>query len=167
MIETLETSRLILRPFSLDDLEAYYQLGASPVLMRYVGGTTLGSREEARQLMLAATLRDYEVHGYGRLAVVEKATGTLIGFCGLKNDPVLGETDIGDRLFETSWGKGYATESARAAMQHGRQVLRLDRIVGIGHPDNVASVGVLRKLGLVYEKKFRYDAVGDECDLYA
>lgn len=167
MIETLETPRLILRPFALDDLEAYYQLGASPVLMRYVGGKTLGSRDEARQLMLAATLRDYEVHGYGRLAVIEKATGALIGFCGLKNDPVLGETDIGYRFLEPSWGKGYATESAKAALQHGRAVLRLPRIVGVVHPENVASVGVLKKLGLVYEKKIRYEPDGDDCDLYA
>ncbi len=163
----LETPRLILRPFTLDDLEEYYLLGASPALVRYVGGRLLGSREEARQLMIDAPLRDYAVHGYGRLACVEKATGNLIGFCGLKNDAKLGEVDIGYRFLEASWGKGYATESARVVLKHGREVLGLSRIVGVVHPANLASVRVLEKLGLVFEKKARYEPDGEEFDLYA
>jgi ribosomal-protein-alanine N-acetyltransferase len=167
MIETLETPRLILRPFTLEDLDAYYRLGATPALVRYVGGKMLESLDAARQLMLSATLRDYEVHGYGRLAVIEKATGELIGFSGLKNDRAIGEIDIGYRFFESHWGKGFATESAKAAMTYGREVLGLQRIVGIVQPANTASVHVLKKLGLVYEKRIRYDGDGDECDLYA
>lgn len=163
----LETPRLLLREFSLDDLDDYYRLGATPALVRYVGGHLLASREEARQLMLDATLRDYAVHGYGRLACIEKETGTLIGFCGLKNDAKLGEIDIGYRFFESSWGKGFATESSRVVMSHGRDVLGLRRIVGVVDPANTASARVLQKLGLVYEKQVRYADGTQLYDLYA
>lgn len=163
----IETPRLFLREFTLDDLEGYFQLGATPALVRYIGGRTLASREEARQLLINATLRDYTIHGYGRLACIEKATGALIGFCGLKNDPKLGEIDIGYRFLESSWGRGFATESARAVLAHGCDVLGLRRIVGVVDPANTASVRVLRKLGLVFEKQVRYADGSDLYDLYA
>lgn len=163
---TLETPRLLLRRFTLEDLEDYFQLGARPALVRYVGGKTLASLDEARAILLAAPLRDYEVHGYGRLACIEKRSGRLIGFNGLKFDPALGETDLGYRFLEDCWGQGYATESSRAVMTYGRDVLQLPRIVGAVHPENVASVRVLSKVGMVYEKKVRYEADGEEFDLY-
>lgn len=163
----LETPRLLLRQFTLEDVDGFYLLRSIPALVRYVGGRMLTSRDEAKQLLIDAPLRDYAVHGYGRLACIEKETGALIGFCGLKNDAKLGEIDIGYRFLESSWGKGFATESAQVVMAHGRDVLRLRRIVGVVDPANTASVRVLEKLGLVYEKQVRYADGAQLYDLYA
>lgn len=162
----LETERLTLRWFTLDDLDDYYRLGASTEVTRYTGDQPFADREEARRVLLAAPLRDYELYGYGRLACFEKGSGRLIGFNGLKYLPELDEVDIGYRFFQDCWGKGYATESSRAVMKWGYEALGLERIVAIVDPDNRASVRVIEKLGLVFEKKIQLDAVG-EVDLYA
>lgn len=162
---TLETERLILRPFTLDDVEGFFELGSTPNLVRYVGGQLLRSLDEARESLIGRPLRDYAVYGYGRMACIERATGRLIGFSGLKYEPDLGETDIGYRFVEDAWGKGYATEAATASLRDGRERLKLQRIVGVVVPENVASVRVLKKIGLVFERSLEMH--GDKVDLYA
>ena len=164
---TIETERLLLRKFTLDDLDDYFDLGTRPEVLRFVGGKPFASIDEARETLVAAPLRDYQLYGYGRLACIEKATGRLIGFNGLKYLPDIDEVDVGYRFFSDCWGKGYATESSLAVMQYGRESLGLERIVGIVHPENAASIRVLKKLGLRYEKKTRLEGLGEDLDLYA
>jgi ribosomal-protein-alanine N-acetyltransferase len=144
----MDTERLILRPFTLDDAEAWLPLISLPEIIRYTGDTPASSVDEARELLRTRPLRDYAVHGYGRMAVIEKASGRLVGFSGLKYLEDLGEVDIGYRFLPDCWGKGYASESARALMEHGRAKHGIGRIVGMAHPDNAASIKVLEKLGL-------------------
>ncbi len=148
----LETERLILRPFTLDDAEAWLHLISDPDVIRYTGDTPAGSIDEARELLRTRPLRDYAMHGYGRLAVIEKASARLVGFSGLKYVPNLQDVDIGYRFLPDCWGKGYATESARPLMEHGWRELGLKRIVATIHPDNPASGRVLEKLGLRHER---------------
>lgn len=151
----LQTDRLELRPFTLDDAPAYWPLVADPTVLRYTGESPLASLSEVQDLLATRPLRDYATYGYGRLACVEKAGGHLIGFCGLKYLEDLGETDIGYRFLPRCWGMGYATESSRAVMTHGAQVLGLKRIVGLVEPENAGSVRVLEKLGLALESRIR------------
>lgn len=163
----IETGRLVLRPFTLDDAEAWLPLISLPEIIRYTGDTPAGSVDEARELLRTRPLRDYEQYGFGRLAVVEKASGRLVGFCGFKYVVELGEVDIGYRFLPDCWGKGYATESAGALMRDGRRELKIRRVVGTVHPDNPASGRVLEKLGLRFERLLEPDEDGVGFLLYA
>jgi RimJ/RimL family protein N-acetyltransferase len=163
----LETERLILRPFTLDDAEAWLPLISLPEIIRYTGDVPATSVDEARESLRTRPLRDYQVHGYGRMAVIEKASGRLVGFSGLKYVAELRDVDIGYRFLPDCWGKGYATESARPLMEQGWKQLGLKRIVGTVHPGNPASGRVLEKLGLSYERTLEPDEAGDRFLLYA
>jgi RimJ/RimL family protein N-acetyltransferase len=154
MPTTIETTHLILRPFIVDDAEAYWPLVSLPEVLRYTGEDARTSLDQVRAILLTRPLRDYAVHGYGRMACIEKSSGRLVGFSGLKYLDDWQETDVGYRFLPACWGKGYATESARALMAVGREVHGLQRFMGLVQPANGASARVLEKLGLVYEHSF-------------
>lgn len=149
----LETERLLLRWFTLDDIEAFYELGSNPEIIRYVGNQPFASLEVAKDTLTAAPLKDYATHGYGRFACVWKQTGEVIGSCGPKFLPDTGDVDLGYRFLPNFWGRGLATESSLASIDYARHQLGLQRLVGWVHPENVASARVLRKLGFSFEKK--------------
>ena len=163
----LQTERLEIRPFTLQDAEAYWPLVSDPAVLRYTGEAPVDSIDAVRELLASRPLRDYEVHGYGRMACTEKSTGRLVGFCGLKYLEDLQETDIGYRFLPTCWGKGYATESAQIIMQDGARTLGLSRIIGLVEPENIGSVRVLEKLGLAFESQVMLADHPDELWLYA
>jgi RimJ/RimL family protein N-acetyltransferase len=143
----LETERLLLREFGLDDLAAFYELGTDPALTRFTGGVALKDMDEAREVLLARPLADYRKHGFGRWACVLKSSGRIIGFAGLKYLEDLGEVDLGYRLLPAYWGLGLATEASRAVLDHGFGPLGLEEIIGLVDPENRPSVRVLEKLG--------------------
>lgn len=163
----LETDRLLLRKFTLDDVPDFFTLNADPEVIEYVGRTPLVSLDEARERLLSAPLNDYATRGYGRLACIEKQSGRLIGFAGLKYVAELAETDLGFRFLPPYWGRGYATEAAVALLAYGRASLGIERIVGIVEPANLRSVNVFRKLGMNVEKQVSLSFTDRDLDLYA
>ncbi|WP_341501743.1 GNAT family N-acetyltransferase [Gallaecimonas sp. GXIMD4217] len=148
MCYRLETERLILRPFTLDDLPAFLAMNQDPEVIRYTGQQPLRDLDQAREMMIKAPLRDYEVHGYGRLAVELKETGQVIGFCGIKHVDELGLPELGYRLLRAYWGKGLMTEGAAVVLEHGHTELDLKHIIALIHPDNEGSIRVAEKLGM-------------------
>jgi [ribosomal protein S5]-alanine N-acetyltransferase len=163
----LETERLQLRWFTLDDIEAYNELGTHPEVIRYVGNEPFASLDAAKETMLAAPLRDYATHGYGRFACVWKQTGQVIGFCGPKFLPETQEVDLGYRFLPNFWSMGLATESSRAVIDYARHQLGLQRLVGWVHPDNVASARVLTKLGFSFDRRTSMPGIRGDYDLYS
>jgi RimJ/RimL family protein N-acetyltransferase len=161
----MQTERLIIRPFTLDDAEAYLPLVSDPDVIRYTGEEPQTSVEAARGILAARPLRDYALHGFGRMACIEKRSGRLIGFSGLKFLEELQEVDIGYRFLPAYWGKGYATESAHAIMRHGTEERGISRIIGLVQPENAASANVLLKLGLGFERHVCLSGI--DLDLYA
>jgi ribosomal-protein-alanine N-acetyltransferase len=163
----IETQHLLLRPFTLDDTEAYWPLVNLPDVLRYTGETPKPSLDAVREIIRTRPLNDYKVHGYGRMACIEKSSGRLVGFSGLKFVDDLQETDVGYRFLPDCWGKGYATESGRVLMEQGRAEFGIRRIIGLVQPANGASARVLEKLGLVYERTFDPDDGHGLLKLYA
>lgn len=149
------TDRIEHRAFTLDDCEAFYRLNSHPEVMRFTGEPPLSSIEEALQAI--TNYPDFETVGYGRWACVLKDTGTVIGFCGLKYLPELDEVDVGFRFFPEYWGQGIATETSRACIEFGFDVLKLDRILGLVLSENTASIRVLEKTGMVRNGEVEYD----------
>jgi len=168
MDKVIDTGRLILRRFTLDDLPAFYQLGSRPEIIRYAQSTPLASIEAAREFMKAAPFHDYATYGYGRFACVWKESGEVIGFSGLKYVPEISDTELGYRFFPEFWGIGLATEAGRASIDFARSDLGLKRLVALVHPDNGASANVLTKLGFAIEKQLRYSGLKDiDVNLFA
>jgi RimJ/RimL family protein N-acetyltransferase len=168
MDKVIDTGRLVLRRFTLDDLPAFYQLCSRPEIIRYAQSTPVASLEEAREFMQAAPFRDYATYGYGRFACVWKESGEVIGFSGLKYVPEIADTELGYRFFPEFWGRGLATEAGRASIDFARSDLGLKRLVALVHPDNVASASVLAKLGFAVEKQLRYSGLNDiDVNLFA
>ena len=151
----LETDRLILREFVLDDLPAFYRLVSDPVITRYTGDCAASIEEVARG-MDERIFRHYRERGYARWAVILKSTRAIIGFAGLKYLDDLNEVDLGYRFLPGYWGQGLATEAARAVVDYGFRVLKLPRIIGICDLENTASLRVLEKAGLKFEKQTDY-----------
>jgi RimJ/RimL family protein N-acetyltransferase len=118
--------------------------------------------------MEAAPFHDYATYGYGRFACVWKETGEVIGFSGLKYVPEISDTELGYRFLPEFWGLGLATEAGRASINFARSDLRLQRLVALVHPENVASAKVLTKLGFAIEKTIRYSGLNDiDVNLFA
>ncbi|MFD2943002.1 GNAT family N-acetyltransferase [Flavobacterium notoginsengisoli] len=154
MKEILQTNRLILRELTIEDSGFLYELNLNPNVIRYTGDRKFDSIEDAKFFL--ENYNDYKLNGYGRWAVIDKTTKDFLGWCGLKYDKERNETDIGFRFFEQYWNKGYATESAKACLQYGFEKLKLEIIIGRVRTENIASIKVLEKLGLIYKKKIRF-----------
>lgn len=145
----IETKRLILREFSMLDSERFYELNTDNEVMRYTGDNPFSSVLETE--LFIKSYQDYQKNGFGRWAVISKETNLFIGWCGLKlNEENL--IDIGFRFFRNEWGKGYATESARAVLEFGFYNLKITQIIGRVSKDNKASINVLEKLGMNFWK---------------
>lgn len=143
----LTTERLGLRRFTPDDLDWLVGLWADADVARYLGGPK--DRAATEKSLHERILRYYdECPGLGIWLTTERATGERIGFHLLNN--IQGESilQIGYGLTRAAWGKGYATEMAAAVLRYGFGDLKLPRIAGITHIENVASQQVLQKVGL-------------------
>ncbi|VEH19173.1 anhydro-N-acetylmuramic acid kinase [Chryseobacterium nakagawai] len=155
MKKVLETDRLLLRELTIEDAYHFYELNANPNVIQYTGDSPFENEEEA--LIFLQNYEDYSENGYGRWAVIDKSTTEFLGWCGLKYDIFKDETDIGFRFFERNWSKGLATESAAACLKYGFDQLHLEKIVGRAMAENIASIKVLQKLGLTFDKEFDFE----------
>jgi ribosomal-protein-alanine N-acetyltransferase len=143
----LETERLALRRFTLDDLDTLARLNADARVTQYLGGVK--DRAQTETLLRTRILDYYEQHpGLGIWATIERVSGDIAGFHVLNH--IQGETDlqVGYALFTEHWGKGYATEMAIALLRHGYATLGLPQVNAITDLGNVASQQVLLKSGL-------------------
>ena len=152
----IESERLLLRQFSLNDIEAVYQFNSNVELHRYTGDEIINSRQRAEQTIKDIWLKDYTNYGYGRRAVIDKPENKIIGFAGLKYLAEIGETDIGYRILPHYWGKGLVSEISKKIILYGFNELNLKRIIGIAMPENIASCKVLEKIGFSFYKEDGY-----------
>lgn len=164
----LETERLLLRELEISDAEQLFLLDSNPQVMRYVGMKPLEEIEETRK-QIQMIRQQYVDNGIGRWAVIEKESGLLIGWSGLKilRNPVNGFKDVyelGYRFLPEKWGKGYATETAKASLNYGFNTLKTDIFYAYVHEENEASIKTLEKLG--FENKGRFEDEGDICIWY-
>ena len=149
----IETDRLLLRMFGPEDLDELARLFSDPDVMRYVGEGQPVNREEADRA-LQSIIKHWQTHGFGRWAAVDKRTREFVGFGGLRS--LFGTPEVVYHLAPAHWGKGLATELGRASLRFGFEDRQFDRIVAIAKPLNTASVHVMEKLGMHFEKDARY-----------
>ncbi len=144
----LETPRLRIRRWRLEDAPAAFAMFSDPLVMRYVGdGRPVGKLETVRERLAKRIIR-YQTERLGSWAVERKEDGALIGGCSLSVVEEGPEIEVAYQFGREHWGRGYATESASAMVGYGFGTLALDRIVGITYPQNTPSQRVLLKLGM-------------------
>ena len=146
----IETARLLLRPFQADDLATYTAIRAKPEVNRYLaGGEAIASDAPAVAARVIGLFTAPDVHPLP-WAVIERASGRLIGHLGLRQLKELGgSVELLYLLDSDFWNKGYATEGAQAAIAYGFDILKLDRIIGLAVAENRASRNVLERIGMV------------------
>ena len=148
----IETDRLILRPFTIDDIIPAYELNLDPEVTRYTGDGGVVSFEEMERRIKEDVIGDYKKRGFGRFAVDDKETQEFIGFAGLKYLDDMSEVDLGYRFKKSYWGKGIATEAGMACVDFAFSQLNLNKIIALVLPDNKASIRVLHKLNFCFDK---------------
>ena len=152
-----QTPRLIFRQFTLDDASLIQQLNSNPEVLKYLHEPALQTEAEALEILKSIILPQYK-NKLGRWAMHIKENNEFIGWCGLKYRPESDEIDLGYRLKQTAWGNGYATEAARHTLQYAFETLQLPKIIGRVHIENTASIKVLEKIGMIFEKEEEVDS---------
>lgn len=161
----LETERLVCEPAAVEHRDFVVELFGDPEVARWIwpegraGTDTVGPRtaEQAEEL-LARFLSDWRANGFGWWCVRERATGDPIGEVCVQRATVDGEAvvEVGWMLLPSRWGRGYATEAARAALGYGFATAGLDEIVAFTLPHNRASRAVMERLGMTYAREFEH-----------
>jgi [ribosomal protein S5]-alanine N-acetyltransferase len=147
----LETRRLLLRQFTINDCATLNSMLSDPDVMQF--STGILNKEQTEQ-WLNERLLNYKAGNFDRWAAIEKSSQKLIGYCGLcqivvDNEP---EVEIGHRFAREFWGQVFATEAAIAVRDYGFNALNLSRLVAIIDPANLRSIRVAEKIGMHYEK---------------
>jgi RimJ/RimL family protein N-acetyltransferase len=148
-LERLETARLILRMFRESDLDAYAEMCGDAEVMRYLGGAVM-TRSEAWRSM-AMVVGHWQLRGFGLWAVEERETGLLAGRVGCWRPEGWPGLELAWTLQRAFWGRGYATEAARAALEVAHIFLREPHVISMIHSENQASVRVAQRLRMRLE----------------
>lgn len=143
---TLRTERLVLRMLREDDFEQYAAMVADAEVARYLGDGRPLSRADAWRQM-AYILGHWQLRGYGLWAVEEAATGRLAGRLGFLNPEGWPGFELGWTLAREFWGRGYATEGARRALEFAFNELGREHLISLIRPDNLPSIRVAERLG--------------------
>ena len=148
----LETERLVLRFPTVADFEDLLALRADPDVMRYIGDGSTHSAEQVESFLISVVIPYQERHGIGFCSVFEKASGHFVGQAGLGHlgfDDTQPDIEVAYRLLPKFWGKGYATELAKALVHWGFTHLKVKKLIAVTHPENIASQQVLKKTGFI------------------
>jgi len=165
-VEVLRTERLTLSRVDERDAAFILELVNDPDWLRNIGDRGVRTLEDARQFLRNGPMAMYERVGFGLYRVALTADGTPIGLCGLLRRDTLDDVDLGFAFLPAHRGKGYAHEAAAATLRHGREQLGLARIVAIVSPGNDASIRLLRRLGMDYERTLQLSGGADEVLLF-
>jgi RimJ/RimL family protein N-acetyltransferase len=161
----LETDRLRLRRLTPDDGPFILRLLNEPSWLRFIGDRGVRTLEDASAYILNGPMAMYESHGFGLYMVELKQDGTPIGMCGILKRPALEDPDVGFALVPEHWSKGYAFEAAKATLDYAVGTLGLKRIAAIVNPENEASIALLTRLGMRFEKVIRLTEDAPELQL--
>lgn len=150
------TERLILRRWRGEDHSPFAAICADPYVMAFIGDGSTRTPEQASGLIDSAE-RAWDENGYGLFAVELRDMGELIGFAGLARPNFMPEllpsVEIGWRFGKAYWGKGYATEAAKEALEFATRLPSIEEIVSICQLGNVASVRIMEKIGLKFDRR--------------
>ncbi|MCW5965635.1 MAG: GNAT family N-acetyltransferase [Bryobacterales bacterium] len=154
------TARLLLEPHHPEaDFPAFHRMATNPEVMRYITSGIPFTEKHSRDFLTRQPAH-LEAHGYCRWKLTLRTTGEYAGLCGAEVKMLDGEKvpELGWWIAPQLWGQGYATEAAEVALEHLWEQVRLPRLTSCAYPENTASIRVMEKLGLIFEKHFWEDS---------
>lgn len=160
----LETERLVIRKFTMDDLSKLIELRSDEAVNKYLGGKRLQNPEGIEKRM-QFYIDCCEKFGFGMCAMIWKQTGEMFGWSGLQPLENTGEIEVGYGMAKDFWRKGIGYECAKAWLEYGFEKANLERIAAVAQPENTASWRIMEKLGMRYEKNEEH--YGLDCKFYA
>lgn len=166
-MKLLETERLIIREITEFDAEFTLDLLNQPSFIKYIGDRNVRTIDQAREYIESRFMEGYRKFGFGMWAVELKDTNRIAGICGFVKRDGLPDADIGFAFLPQFERKGYAFESASAAMSYGREMLNLPRVLAITSQDNDASGRLLDKLGFKFERLIKLPHGDEELKLFS
>lgn len=145
----IQTSRLILQPWVIGDAESLFKLCSHPEVMQHIGnGQPFQNLIEAQQFLEWAV--GYQIENrFCRWKVIEKTSKKIIGSCGFARLESIDEIELGYLFARESWGKGYASEAAKACLKYGFEQLGFIKVVALTDPRHIASQRVVEKAGFI------------------
>ena len=149
---TLQTERLSVRPWAVEDCEAAFEIYKDAEVSEFIRDAPELSVASQREV-LERIIPRYEALGHPYLfgAVSEKSTGLIVGSAMLKPLPGWPEIEIGWHLGRFAWGKGYAAEFGRGLLRYGFENLSVPKLVAVVDPRNARSLAVARRIGMTHE----------------
>jgi ribosomal-protein-alanine N-acetyltransferase len=163
----LETARLRLRHFSLDDAGVILRLLNEPSFIENVEDKGIRTLDQARAYLRDGPMASYTKHRFGLNRVELKESGVVIGMCGLLKRDSLDDAEVGYAFLPEFFGNGYAMESASAVVADGRRTFGLTRLLAVTNAGNDASIRVLEKIGFSFKKMLKLFANEPEIKLFA
>jgi RimJ/RimL family protein N-acetyltransferase len=145
-----KTQRLFARPFTADDLDDVFKVNSNPEVMKHIG--PVESREDAQKYLDDCIEYYKQDPGFGKFAVCLRKTGEFVGWVILKNLDKTDIKEVGYRLLQKHWAKGYDTEIAEGALEYGFWEMELPKIAAVTMPDNVGSIKVLESLEFRFKR---------------
>lgn len=158
----IETQRLIIRDLEKQDAEGIFDLDSDPDVHEFLGKHPIKTMEQASKV-IEFIRKQYIDNGIGRWAVIDKETNDFIGWTGLKYETEVRKEfnyyDLGYRFRKKYWGKGIATESAIASLNHGFEKLGYKEIGAAADVKHIASNKILKKIGLKFIETFEFEGI--------
>ena len=158
-----ETERFILREILPSDCDGMFELDSDAEVHQYLGNNPISTMQQSIDT-IQYIRQQYNDHGIGRWAIIDKKTQEFIGWTGLK---FITENynnhqncyDLGYRLIKKYWGQGIATETATASLKYAFEKLNVDEVFAMTESENHSSENILRKVGLRYVETFYHDGI--------
>jgi ribosomal-protein-alanine N-acetyltransferase len=166
ILPELETARLVLRRLVDDDATFLVALLNQPSFVANIGDRGVRNVADAQRYLRGGPQAMYDRHGFGLWHVARKIDGVGIGMCGLLKRDELPDVDVGYAYLPEFWGQGYAVEAACATLMHGAHKFGLTRIIGVVSEGNMASIRVLEKIGMRFERMYPLHPGAPEVRLY-
>ncbi|MDH3493054.1 MAG: GNAT family N-acetyltransferase [Acidobacteriota bacterium] len=148
------TERLTIRPFEDSDLDDVFAMRSDPEIMRFIRDPQ-NKRSDAQRWMEMISSK-WNINGIGFGAVVDRESQRFAGWCGLWKLKETNEIEVGYAVRKEFWGKGYATEAARRMLGYAFDEIELNRVVAVAYPENMASINVMKKLGMACVGRGRF-----------
>lgn len=166
MLVNLETERFRIRALTIIDAGFMLQLMNTPSWIKNIGSRNVNDKTTASNYIANNIINSYNINGFGLFLVTLKKSNQPAGICGIVKREGLTIPDLGFAMLPVYEGKGFATEASKAVVSYAEKILGISTIAGITKPENIASIRVLEKVGMQFDKLIQLPQNSDLFSLY-